>query len=274
MNMPQERILFERNTVVAYLTQACVSHSYKVETIKDIASIWTGMYMGANLRDDVDLLCGVLACGRIMDLKEEINTAPAINNIIRNIRIEVEKENIIPNSTDKEFIYAHIASAVVENTDKVMSLREIIQSWLDVRETIELETPLDMVCGFLTVGRILELKVEIDDAKGVRNIYKMLHNELEEVVDDPDSITVKEYAAAIVTSAYVEITPKLEKIRDIVITWQWAEENLDINDRIDFIAAILAAGRIKDLDAKHMLLQESLTDIIARIREKIEVELL
>ena len=269
----QERKLFNRDIVVAYLTQACVSHSYKVETIKDITSIWKNLYYGVSINDDVDLLCGILACGRIMDLKEEINTAPPINNIIRNFRLEMEKENIIPNSTDKEFMYAHISAAVVENTDKVLALREIVQTWIDIRDTLEIKDSLEMICGFLTVGRILELSVEIESSDSVKNIFKMLHGELEER-EGIEDFSYNDYAAAIITSAYVEITPKLEKIRDIINTWEWARENIPIENKLDFIAAVLAAGRIKDLDAKHMLLQESLSDIIGRIKERIDVEMM
>jgi hypothetical protein len=271
--MVEFRWLFEKDIIIAYLTQACVSHSYKVETVKDIAAIWKDLRQGINLRDDVDLLSGVLACGRIMDLKEEISTHQAVTNIIRSIRIEMEKENIIPNSSDKEFMYAHLSAAVVENTDKVMALRDIVQTWMDLRDTVEMSSALDMVCGFLTVGRILELRVEIENSDSVKNIFMMLHGELEEQ-EGLEEISYNDYAAAIITSAYVEITPKLEKIRDIINTWQWARENLPIENKLDFISAILAAGRIKDLDAKHMLLQESLSEIINRIKERIEVDLL
>jgi len=271
--MPHRRELFQRNIVVAYLTQACVSHSYKVETIKDITEIWKDLHHGLQMRDDMDLVCGILACGRIMDLKEEINTAPPINNIIRNLRLELEKENIIPNSSDKEFMYAHICSAVVENTSRVMAVRDIIQTWMEIRNTIVLEKPLDLICGFLTEGRILELQVEIEDSDSVKNIFGLLHNELQESIGDL-KIGDNELAAAIITAAYVEITPKLEKIRDIITTWEWAKDNIEINDKIDLMAAILAAGRIKDLDAKHMLLQESLSEIIQRIRGRIEGDFL
>lgn len=271
--MPEFRWLFEKDIVIAHLTQACVSHSYKVETIKDISAIWLDLKQGVTIRDDVDLLCGMLACGRIMDLKEEINTHTAVTNIIRSIRIEVEKENIIPNSTDKEFMFAHISAAVVENMDKVLALREIVKTWMDIRDTLEINSNMDLVCGFLTVGRILELSVEIENSDSVKNIFMMLHGELKEM-KGLEEFSYNEYAAGVITSAYVEITPKLEKIRDIINTWQWARENIPIENKLDFIAAILAAGRIKDLDAKHMLLQESLSDIIGRIKERIEVELL
>jgi hypothetical protein len=79
----------------------------------------------------------------------------------------------------------------------------------------------------------------------------------------------KELAAAFVTSAYIEISPKVEKIRDIVDMWVQVGQQLPITNQWDYIASILATGRIRDMNAQHIHAREDLGNIYGRIREQL-----
>lgn len=264
-----ESNFFNRKLIVAFITQTCISHSYKVETIKDIVANWNELNTGIVMEDNIDLLSGVLTCGRLMVLKEDINTPAPINAIIKNVRVELEKAEITVEGTDAEFIQAYLTSAIVENRKRTTTVREIIPLYKDILKSLPIRNDFEILCGFLTAGRILELKQEVPDAFEAGLIYNQIYKEFKDS-SAPPVITQQEYASAIITAAYVEITPKLEKIRDIINTWDWTQKNVEVQGEVDLICAILAAGRIKDLDAKHMMIRESIRDIIQRIKDKIE----
>ena len=120
---------------------------------------------------------------------------------------------------------------------------------------------MDKMRCFIAVELPPEVKDELTALEG--ELRKGRHNFVKWVHPDNIHLTLK----------FLGATP-VEKIRDIISTWEWACSNIVINDKIDFFAAILAAGHIKDLDAKHMLLHESLSEIIQRIRGRIEDDFL
>ena len=73
------------------------------------------------------------------------------------------------------------------------------------------------------------------------------------------------------TSAYIEISPKLEKYKDILTTWQSLKRFTESAKRSEIIAIILFAGKIRDIDSMHLLQMGTLDDQIKGIKEHIEM---
>jgi hypothetical protein len=79
----------------------------------------------------------------------------------------------------------------------------------------------------------------------------------------------RELTAAFITAAYIEISNKVEKIRDIVDTWLSICQRITVENKVDYISMILSTGRIKDMDAQHYMDQDSLMELIEKIKTQV-----
>ena len=115
----------------------------------------------------------------------------------------------------------------------------------------------------------MELKINVKGFQVISDVFVSIRSELGHRASQIE-IGQKELAAAFITSAYIEISPKVEKIRDIVEMWAQIAEQLPITDQWDYIASILTTGRIRDMNAQHILAREDLGNIYTKIREQIK----
>ena len=101
------------------------------------------------------------------------------------------------------------------------------------------------------------------------DIYKSIKDELEQQASDR-TISQKELAGAFITAAYIEISPKVEKIRDIVELWQSISDKIPYKTQWDYIGSILSTGRIKDMDIQHLITREDMMNINKKIRKELK----
>jgi hypothetical protein len=111
----------------------------------------------------------------------------------------------------------------------------------------------------------------------MRNIEQIVevHEKLKEHIQleiNDRTIELSDYGAALLTAAYLEITPKIERVADMVNTWAEFQRSLVIDDNIDYISSILASGRVRDLDAQFFLTGTNVFDIKNSIRNLIETK--
>jgi hypothetical protein len=120
----------------------------------------------------------------------------------------------------------------------------------------------------LTTGRIVELKIRAGGFSFINDVYLTIKGEISKFTLGM-TINKKELGAAFTTSAYIEISRKVEKIRDIVNYWMKFNEKISVENQWDFIAVILSTGKIKDMDAQHIQIHEGLGNLNEKIRDQI-----
>jgi hypothetical protein len=255
--------------VSAFIATTFISHSYEVETTQAIVTLWDEFRNSLDLKDDLDYISAMLATGRVMDYGYEIKDLSMINTIIIDINKDIAARNFTSTDLQKELVSALIASASISRSDKVESIREIVNLWSIVKENISLTDDLDYIAGVLTIGRIMELKIQTKGFQVINDMLVSLRQELHQKAADM-TIRKKELAAAFLTSAYIEISPKVEKIRDIVDTWLRICDQISVKDHWDYISTILCSGKIKDMDATHIMVHENLNDMNGKIRTEIQ----
>ena len=180
----------------------------------------------------------------------------------------MKKRGHSPDLHESNFLTAMITSACISRTDEIETINEIINHWENVNEKFIIKNDQDKLAGILTIGRINEYKYSIENVNQIVEVYNKMKEFIEPAVGD-NTIKQKDVAAAFLTSAYLEITPKVEKIQDMVSTWRDLKKGLSINDNMDYVSAILAYGRIRDLDAQFFLTDTGILDIKDNIKSYI-----
>ncbi len=255
--------------VSAFLTTTFISHSYEVESTSSIVSLWDNIRNNITLQDDMDYISAILATGRIMDYRYEIKDPDIVNTIISDINKNLSGRTITRADFQRELVSAFITAASISRTEEVEHIREIVNLWTIVTEKLPLNDELDLIAGILSIGRIMELKINIKGYQVINDIFISIRSELGQHAT-ANQIGQKELSAAFVTAAYIEVSPKVEKIRDIVETWMQIGETLNVQNHWDYIASILTTGRIRDMNAQHMLAHDDLSMIYQKIREQIK----
>lgn len=255
--------------ISAFLTTTFISHSYEVETTQSVISLWEHLRKNVDLKEDIDYVAAMLATGRIMDYGFELKDPDIFSTIISDIAKNIASRKIVSSDLQKELVAALITAAGISRSDKVETVREIVDLWVQVNHGLVLKNDLELVAAILTVGRIMELRTRVEGFPYINDIYLSIINELSQHVPDKP-ISKKEIAAALITSAYIEVSPKVEKIRDIVATWTSICDTIFVEDQWDYITMILSTGKIKDMDAQHISDIENLTFTQDKLREHIE----
>jgi hypothetical protein len=255
--------------ISAFLTTTFISHTYEVESTTAIVQLWDDLRKNVKLKEDLDYVSAMLATGRVMDYRFEIKDLNFLHSIINDINTNILSRKIESADLQKELVYAHITSASISRSEKVENIREIIDLWMQIKEGLEINDDLDLVAAILTTGRIMELKIRAGGLDFINTIYMNLKKELASQLAGTE-ITQKELVAAFLTAAYIEISKKVEKIRDIVDAWENVRSGLVIKTQWDYIAAILSTGKIKDMDAMHIEGHEGIKKINKKIRAQIK----
>jgi hypothetical protein len=258
----------EMDEISAFLTSTFIAHTYEVESTPAIVALWDRLRNNVKLKDELDYISAMLATGRIMDYRMEIEDLNTLNRIITDINTNIIGRKIESSDIQKELIYALITSSSISRSEKVENIRDIVDLWVQIMEGIEIKDDLDLIAAILTTGRIMELKIRAGGLDFINTIFLNLRKELEPRISGAQ-ITKKELSAALLTSAYIEVSKKVEKIRDIADAWQRVCEDISVESQWDYISVILSTGKIRDMDAMHIEGHEGLRKINEKIREQI-----
>lgn len=256
--------------ISAFLTTTLVSHSYEVESTQSIVTLWDDLRKNIELKGDLDFVSAMLATGRIMDYGMEIKDRDFISNTINDINKNIEGRKIELVDFQKELVSALIAAARIARSEEVESIRQIVDLWVRIKNGIAIKNDLDLIAAVLTIGRIMELKIKVESFPTINDIFTGIRKELEERAGSM-SVTQKELAAAFITAAYIEVSPKVEKIRDMVDFWLKISSQISCENQWDYITMILSSGKIKDMDAFHISDPENLKNTYGKIREHLKV---
>jgi hypothetical protein len=221
------------------------------------------------LKDELDYISAMLATGRVMDYRMEIEDLETLNKIITDINTNIISRKIESSEIQKELIYALITSSSISRSDKVENIRDIVDLWVQLTEGIEINDDLDLIAAILTTGRIMELKIRAGGLDFINTIFLNLKKELAPRLSGTQ-ITRKELSAALLTAAYIEVSKKVEKIRDIADAWERVCDDIVFENEWDYISVILSTGKIKDMDAMHIEGHEGLRNINEKIRNEIK----
>jgi hypothetical protein len=255
--------------VSAFLTTTYISHSYEVETTQSVISLWEDLRKNVGIKEDIDYIAAMLATGRIMDYGFEIKDPNIYGTIISDIAKNISSRDFVSTDLQKELVAALITAAGISRSDKVETVREIVDLWVQVNDGLVLKNDLDLIAAILTVGRLMELRAKVEGFPYINDIYLSIINELSQHAEGK-TVNRREIAAALITSAYIEVSPKVEKIRDMVDTWLSICDKIFVEDQWDYITMILSTGKIKDMDAQHISDIENLTFTQDKLREHIE----
>jgi hypothetical protein len=255
----------------AFLTAALVAQSPKVESTTTIVKLWLELQKRSAIKDEIDYIVAILTSGRALDIKEEIKNLDIVFSSMRMINKEIRAYVDSPEKLDKNAaLHAFLTSAVVSDTKKIESTKEIANLWRHMQKDVTIAGDRDMIVSILTLGRITELKLPISTPEQVREIMGQIGKEIGIAYGKkPFKIGNKEIVSAYLTSAFISATPKMERIRDIVETWQYLMKETKVQDEDDMISIILATGRVKDLDSMHMVNATSVKDLIKKIKGQI-----
>jgi hypothetical protein len=259
----------KNDEISAFLTSTFISHTYEVESTQSIVGLWDKIRKTVKVNEDLDFISAMLASGRVMDYRFEIDDLNILNRIINDINTNIKSRKIESADLQKELVHAIITSASISRSEKVENIRDIVDLWVEIKEGMEIKDDLDLIAAILTTGRVMELKIRAGGLDFINNIYMNIKKEI--LSRTPDlRPTHKELSAAFITSAYVEISKKVEKIRDIVDTWQEVCKELAVKDEWDYISVVLSTGKIRDMDALHIEGHEGLKKIRKKMRTQIK----
>jgi hypothetical protein len=176
--------------------------------------------------------------------------------------------NIESKDLQKELVLALLASSIVSRSEEVEKIKEIVSLWIQIKEGIAISNDLDVIAAILTTGRVMELKTRVEGYSMIKEIFEGIRRELETQASGME-ITQKELTAALITSANVEISRKVEKISDIVSTWLKICSRIKVEDQWDYISYLLSTGRVKDMDAEIVYSPDNLENL----KNEMKVEL-
>lgn len=254
------------DNISALLTSACVSSTYEVESTKDIVEMWKKIKGNINLKEDIDFISAILCTGRIMHGTSEMKDPEKIMDMIETFKNEINRKTETTIYNQNDYCAALMSAAFVSRSTKIVSAKDIIQLWGDIKNKIKIADDYDLISTILTSSRIADMRFQTDNLIAVGDTFENVKNAVNKKVSNVN-MTVRELATAYIAAACIEITPKVEKIRDMIGAWQSINEQLTIKNNDEYVAAILTAGRIKDLDAQHFMIPESINDIHAKILE-------
>jgi len=255
--------------ISAFLATTIVSHSYEVESTELIAGLWNDIRKIAKVKEDLDFIAALLATGSIMDFGVEIKDLNIVNVAIFDINRNMVQRNIESKDLDREMVLALVAAAIISRSEEVEKTKEIVNLWTQIMDGIAISDDLDVIAAILTTGRIMEVKLTMEGYSAIKENFESIKRVLEKEASGKD-ITKKEITAAIITSANVESSKKVEKIGDIVDSWLSICGLINVEDQMDYISYILSTGRIRDMDAKVLLGPDSLEDMKNQMKEELE----
>ncbi len=266
--------LGQQDISAAILTSSLVTHSYEVETTRKIVSIWDDIRNWIDISDKKAIIASILTNGRILDLQDELRSHEQLKPLWGGLQKKIEEEDMLqPPFEHISYNSALLASAAVAKSTQVESTKVMIDLYRDLMagsKGIGPDDKIRTVAAVLTWGRILEHKGRTTEVSDILDIYRYICTELTNVAEGTN-IGYNEMAAAFITAAYVEISPKVERIKDIVNSWDMMRWEVDVGNKVRYVSAILAGGKIRDMSASELSLAQSSIQFINQIEGLLKV---
>ncbi|MFW9878539.1 MAG: hypothetical protein ACFFG0_36115 [Candidatus Thorarchaeota archaeon] len=261
-----------KEDISAYLTASFISNSPRVESARAIIDIWDSLQKNINVKNNLDFVSLLLATGRVMDVKEELDFEKYVD--ILKETSEVILSDLKKRGHNKDLHHSHlltamISSACISSSSKIETINEIIDYWEQINREMVIKTDIDKLACVLTMGRVMESQYEIDDLHQVIEVFDQLKEELSVFFEDHEVEQIH-IASAFFANAYTEISPRVERIQDIIVLWLEAQEDLEVKDKIDYITSILTYGRIRDLKEEKYLADCAIPMVMKNLRKFIE----
>lgn len=257
------------NNISAFLTSACVSSTYEVESTRDIVNMWDNIRKNIKIKDDMEFISAILATGRIMHGNMEVKEPAQIMEIVDTFKNELARQAGEQLFSQKDYCASFLAAACVSRSKKIISAKDIIGLWDDTRKNLNITNDADIISAILTAGRIVDTRCRTEGYIVISDMFNSMTAEVTKRSSEID-MGLKAIASAFIASAAIEVTPKVEKIRDMVEAWLTLSQQLTITNQNEYIGAILTAGRIKDMNAQHFMIPESISDVHSKIVEYID----
>jgi len=220
-----------------------------------------------DVNDDVDYISVLLGMGRIVDLQAEQINKDEITSIVTAFKDKVSGMKVNSGSV-QDIGAAFLTSSCVSHSNEVETTNSVVKLWDNLREQVPINDQKDLAATILGTGRIMDIRVDVKDPKVLKDIVSNIRKEMEDHV--VESVTFKEMSILLLAAAFVELSPKVEKYRDIVRSWTELRDTLHPNDDVDIVSVILFSGKIKDLDTSMMIQASSVTDQVGFIRTALE----
>ncbi len=263
-----------RDIIAAYLTTACIARSYRVESTRNTVDLWKELKLNIPLESNADLAATMLSLPMIIGTKDtetfDQTTYKSYHEQIEKTRIEMQ-ESFPEDIDDAQIASAFIANASMSGVKGGDTRKKTIAHWKEVHESLSYEDPVDYLAAYLSPARIMDVREHPVDIYMIKDMQAGLKEELLKVLDDEAVESMKEVpshgvlATCALAAAYIEISPKVERFRDIVNTWNELSHLAISPDAEYVIATVLMSGRIRDMDSMHLVQLGSLESQIATI---------
>jgi hypothetical protein len=275
-----ENVSVEKGDLIAaYMTTAHVASSYKVESTKTIVDGWNKFRQMAQGWDDLDFLATLLSLPSVFGTAElNPDDENALNQVVNQIGLmkeELTKENI--STVEKEDLaVAFLTNASVAHSKGLSSRKATIQQYQEIKGLVKLEDNRDMLASFLTISRIMDVKKHPVSPDLVKEMFDGMRSEVEKGLDDSMRAVLENgfgdnlMATCSLTAAYIEISPKVEKYKDIMQTWSSLLDHTLSPNPSETISVVLFSGKIRDLDSMHLLQLGNISDQITSIKQLVE----
>jgi hypothetical protein len=252
-----------RDVCAALLTMASITSSYKVESTKDIIQLWDDLRANIPINDDMDYISVLLSIGRISDLQADQINVQELQNIVSGFRSKLTELSTTPGGFT-DLGAAYITMSCVSHSNEIESTGSILTLWEEIRSKVPIKDELDFASSVLATGRIMDLRADVKSPELLTEIVTNIRTELEN-----QGFTImdfKELSILLLAASIVELSPKVEKYRDIVKSWSELKGRIKVSDIKDIVSLILFSGKIRDMDATIFSYPTSITDQINYLR--------
>ncbi len=275
-----EHVFVEKGDLIAaYMTTASVASSYKVESTKTIVEGWSRFRKLVQGWDDANFLATLLSLPSVFGTAElnpdDENSLKMVINQIDLMKEELQKEGVTAGD-EKSIAVAFLTNASVSHTKGLSSRRAIISHFKEIRELVALENNKDLLAAYLALSRIMDVKKHPVAPDIIKEMYEGMKGEVDRGLESSLNSTLESgfgdnlMAACSLCAAYIEISPKVEKYKDIMDTWASLLDHSTSSDPSETIAIILFSGKIRDLDSMHLLQMGAISDQIAGIKQMVD----
>jgi len=260
---PEDR----RDVCAALQTMASISSSYKVESTKDIIQLWHDIRSNIQIKDDIDYVAVILSLGRIVDLQSDQINVTELQALVNSFRGKMEEVGITqPTLTDQGAAY--LTMSCISHSTEVESTSSVLTLWDELRSQVSIRDNLDLASAVLATGRIMDLRADVKSPDALTEIVQSIRADME--TQQFGEVDYRELSLLLLSAAIVELSPKVEKYRDIVNSWVDLRAMVSVSSIRDIVAIILFAGKIRDLDISMFMQPSSITEQINMIRTALD----
>jgi len=172
--------------------------------------------------------------------------------------------------TPSEEAAAFLTAAYIESSDEVETVNAIVGLFKMVKTQVNVDSDMDYLAALLCTGRILDVRSEMETLGSLNEMLEDFKNQVKQ--KDGNSVNKNDLAAALLTSSCIAKSPMTETIRSTVDFWYEVRERISAKDEKDYVAAMLATGRISTQRISNQK-PADVEDLFLRIRTAVEKKL-